>query len=78
MFFWKQKKEKTALVTIHGFGKRVSHEFDPLVKALSNDEYDIITFDMFNPKDENGCELEKMDSRVVRKKWKRLKMNTTI
>lgn len=67
MFFWKQKKEKTALVTIHGFGKRVSHEFDPLVKALSNDEYDIITFDMFNPKDENDVNWKKWIRRCEKK-----------
>ena len=68
MFLFK-RKQKTVLVTIHGFGKKVSHEFDPLYTALKNKKYDIVTFDFFDPEDKNDhdwkqwikrCE-EKMD-----------------
>lgn len=57
MFFF-QRKPKKVLVTIHGFGKRAHHEFDDLYVALKNDDYDIVLFDYFDPKDEQDVDYE--------------------
>lgn len=45
-----KRKPKTTIITIHGFGKNVSHEFDSLTKYLKSKKYEVVQFDMYDPK----------------------------
>lgn len=58
MSFFK-KKQKKLIVTIHGFGKNVSHEFDPFKKFLDPKKYEVIQFDMYDPQDPNDNDYKK-------------------
>ncbi|MDD7281529.1 MAG: alpha/beta fold hydrolase [Erysipelotrichaceae bacterium] len=42
---------KPIIFTVHGFGKNLSHEFDPLAKYLKKRRYEVIQFDMFSVED---------------------------
>lgn len=51
-----KKRKKPIIVTIHGFGKNLSHEFDPLAKYLKAKKYEVIQFNMYSlsdPEDAN-------------------------
>lgn len=61
------RRKKPVIVTIHGFGRNLSHEFDTLAKYLKEKKYEVIQFDMYdlnNPNDANykdwiqRCEAE--------------------
>ena len=48
------KNKKPIIVTVHGFGKNLSHEFDPFSKYFRKRRYQVIQFDMYdinNPHD---------------------------
>lgn len=66
LFF--NKKKKPTIVTIHGFGKNLSHEFDPLAAYLKKQKYNVIQFDMYdlkNPNDANYKEwIERCEAQV--------------
>ena len=50
------RRKKPIIVTIHGFGRNLSHEFDPLASYLKAKKYEVIQFDMYdlnNPNDAN-------------------------
>ena len=50
------RRKKPIIVTIHGFGRNLSHEFDPLARYLKARKYEVIQFDMYdlsNPNDAN-------------------------
>ncbi len=51
-------KKKPILVTIHGFGKRVHHEFDPFQSYFSKLGYTVIQFDMFDVDDPNDADYK--------------------
>ena len=40
------RRKKPVIVTIHGFGRNLSHEFDPLARYLKSKKYEVIQFDM--------------------------------
>lgn len=47
-------KNKPIIVTVHGFGKNLSHEFDPFTRYFKKKRYDVVQFDMYdlnNPDD---------------------------
>ena len=47
-------KNKPIIFTVHGFGKNLSHEFDPLAKYFKKKRYEVVQFDMYdinNPTD---------------------------
>lgn len=55
MSFLKRNK-KPIIITIHGFGRQVSHEFDPFAKYMKQKKYEVVQFDMYspyNPNDDN-------------------------
>lgn len=65
-----KRKEKTIIITIHGFGKNVSHEFDQFKKYMDPKKYEIIQFNMydpFNPKDDNYTKWIKKAEQVINK-----------
>ena len=48
--------KKPVIVTIHGFGQKLHHEFDPLAMYLKKKHYKVIQFDIYdvtNPDDAN-------------------------
>ncbi|MBB5182266.1 alpha/beta hydrolase [Catenisphaera adipataccumulans] len=47
MFFFRSKP-KPVIVTIHGFGKRLHHEFDPLADYFRQRKYEVIQFDIYD------------------------------
>ena len=50
------RRKKPIIVTIHGFGRNLSHEFDSLARYLKAKKYEVIQFDMYdlnNPNDAN-------------------------
>ena len=50
------RRKKPIIVTIHGFGRNLSHEFDSLARYLKVKKYEVIQFDMYdlnNPNDAN-------------------------
>ena len=50
------RRKKPIIVTIHGFGRNLSHEFDSLARYLKDKKYEVIQFDMYdlnNPNDAN-------------------------
>lgn len=52
-------KKKPILVTIHGFGSKLSREMDPLAAFLKKKHYDVRQFDIYdllNPEDANPQE----------------------
>lgn len=66
-------RKKDLIVTIHGFGTRLSSEMDPLKSFLNSEGYEVITFDIYdysNPEDTdfrkwiNRC--EQVMSRAVK------------
>ncbi|MCF0259827.1 MAG: alpha/beta fold hydrolase [Erysipelotrichaceae bacterium] len=65
-------KPKQTVVCVHGFGRNLSHEFDPLKAFLQEKGYDVVTFDMYDPNDPSDCnykdwieKAEKMMSSVI-------------
>ena len=56
MLFFKKKQK--VIITIHGFGKNVQHEFDPLAKHIDKKKYQIIQFDMYEPYDPHDDNYE--------------------
>ena len=36
------RRKKPIIVTIHGFGRNLSHEFDPLARYLKAKKYEVI------------------------------------
>ena len=56
MLFFKKKQK--VIITIHGFGKNVQHEFDPLAKHIDKKKYQIIQFDMYDPYDPHDDNYE--------------------
>ena len=42
------RRKKPIIVTIHGFGRNLSHEFDPLARYLKAKKYEVIQFDMYD------------------------------
>ena len=38
------RRKKPIIVTIHGFGRNLSHEFDPLARYLKARKYEVIQF----------------------------------
>lgn len=57
MLFFNPAK-KTAIVTIHGFGKRTHTEFDPLARYFKSRKYDVIQFDIYNINDPNDADYK--------------------
>ena len=43
-----KKKQKPVVITIHGFGKRMHHQFDSISDFLRKNGYDVIQFDLFD------------------------------
>ena len=43
-----KKKQKPVVITIHGFGKRMHHQFDSISDFLRTNGYDVIQFDLFD------------------------------
>ena len=39
------RRKKPIIVTIHGFGRNLSHEFDPLARYLKAKKYEVIQFE---------------------------------
>lgn len=62
------RRKKPIIVTIHGFGRNLSHEFDPLAKYLKSKKYEVIQFDMYslsNPEDANYKEwIQRCETQV--------------
>lgn len=46
-----KKKQKTVIITIHGFGRNVKHEFDPFVEYVDSKRFEIVQFNMYDPYD---------------------------
>lgn len=44
-------RNKPIIVTVHGFGKNISHEFDPFTQYFKKKRYDVVQFDMYNLND---------------------------
>lgn len=62
------RRKKPIIVTIHGFGRNLSHEFDPLATYLKAKKYEIVQFDMYdinNPNDANYKEwIERCETKL--------------
>ena len=62
------RRKKPIIVTIHGFGKNLSHEFDPLANYLKSKKYEVVQFDMYNldnPNDANYKEwIERCEAKL--------------
>lgn len=52
--FHKEKEEKSMILCIHGFGRRLSHEYDNF-KSWNDTGYEMVTFDIYNLHDVNDC-----------------------
>lgn len=52
--FHKEKEEKTIILCIHGFGRRLSHEYDNF-KLWNDTGYEMVTFDIYHLEDEQDC-----------------------
>ncbi|MCF0246614.1 MAG: alpha/beta fold hydrolase [Ileibacterium sp.] len=48
-------KPKQIVVCVHGFGRNVSHEFDPLKRFLEEKGCEVVTFDMYDPNNPDDC-----------------------
>lgn len=59
-----KKQQKPAIVTIHGFGKRMHHQFDSISTYLRNKGYDVVQFDLFDPNDETDVDYKKWVERA--------------
>lgn len=56
LFF--HKKKKPVIVTIHGFGKRLHHEFDPFANYFKAKNYEVIQFDIYDINDPNDADIQ--------------------
>lgn len=54
MFLFRKEKNPI-IVTIHGFGKKCRHEFDPLASYFTAKKYTVIQFDMYDIHNENDA-----------------------
>ncbi|MGN1276209.1 MAG: alpha/beta hydrolase [Floccifex sp.] len=52
-------QKKPVIFTVHGFGKKLSHEFDPLANYLKKKHYQVIQFDMYDLKDTEDVDYKK-------------------
>lgn len=65
--FFKRKEKKPIIITIHGFGKQLHHEFDPLATYLKARHYTVIQFDIYDIKNENDADYKKWIQRCESK-----------
>lgn len=56
LFF--HKKKMPVIVTIHGFGKRLHHEFDPFAEYFRAKNYEVVQFDIYNVDDPNDADVQ--------------------
>lgn len=54
-----KRKKKPTIVTIHGFGRNLSHEFDSLARYLKSKKYNVIQFDMYDIQNPNDADFTK-------------------
>lgn len=68
MFFLKKgKRQKPIVITVHGFGKYTKHEFDPLCTFLKENKYDVVQFDIYDPKDNRDYDIQSWIKRCENK-----------
>ncbi len=48
MMFLFKKEKKPTILTIHGFGKKLHHEFDPFSEYFTSKNYEVIQFDIYD------------------------------
>lgn len=51
-----QPKPKAVIITIHGYGRRRSHEMDNLAAWAKDERVDVIQFDLYDLFDEEDCD----------------------
>ena len=51
-----QLPKRPVILTIHGYGRRRSHEMDNLVNWAKKEHFDIIQFDLYDLFDERDCD----------------------
>lgn len=56
LFSFFQTKERPIILTIHGYGRRRSHEMDNLAAWAKKERFDIIQFDLYDLFDETDCD----------------------
>ncbi len=60
-------KKKLSIVTIHGFGQKLHHEFDPLSQYLKKNHYNVIQFDIYDVKNPEDADEKEWISRCEEK-----------
>ncbi len=75
MFF---NRNKPIIVTIHGFGKKVSHEFDPFAKYFRSKRYEVIQFDMYDVENDEDIHYKDWISRAENQMQEIVKKNRPI
>lgn len=68
-----RKNKHITVVTIHGFGTRVSQEMTPLSDYLRKQGYHVVQFDIFNPQDGNDIQVHEWIRRCEDKLRQELK-----
>lgn len=66
MFLFHRTK-KPVIVTIHGFGKKLHTEFDPLATYLKQKQYTVIQFDIYDINDPNDADYKQWIDRCEQK-----------
>ena len=51
-----QPKAKPVIITIHGYGRRRSHEMDNLAAWAKDERFTVIQFDLYDLFDEEDCD----------------------
>lgn len=60
-------KNKPIIVTVHGFGRNLSHEFDPFAKYFKKRRYEVVQFDMYDLNDDNDIHYKDWIARAEKK-----------
>ncbi|MEI3116660.1 MAG: alpha/beta fold hydrolase [Merdibacter sp.] len=67
LFSFFQTKERPIILTVHGYGRRRSHEMDNLAAWAKKERFDIIQFDLYDLFDETDCDPKIWLSRAEEK-----------
>ena len=51
-----QTRKRPVIITIHGYGRRRSHEMDNIAAWARKEDFDVVQFDLYDLFDENDCD----------------------
>lgn len=71
-------RKKDLVITIHGFGHKTEHEFDPLSEYLEEQGFEVWKFSYFNPDDLSDTNFEEWVTRCMTKAQQAVNEKRTI